>query len=161
MVDETATTIIIFFLAPAYHPHTKGRVGPVYTFVKTDPKVRSWIRKTRTSRNAGTLWHALLSCLSCVELQSLRELLSCELCSSHHVIIWSCSCDLYHCLEIAKGRRSYTIRQMIQDIFVQTDIANIEYIQFWQYSFDRFLATLVALHFAPVSKSVSRSFELA
>ena len=32
------------FLAPAYHPepsygHAKGRVGPVYTFVKTDPKV--------------------------------------------------------------------------------------------------------------------------
>ena len=36
------------FLAPAYHPepsygHPKGRVGPVYTFVKTDPKVMSWI----------------------------------------------------------------------------------------------------------------------
>ena len=55
MVDVTATTIIIFFLAPAYHPHPKGRVGPVYTFVKTDPKVMSWIRKTRTSRNVGTL----------------------------------------------------------------------------------------------------------
>ena len=31
--------------APSYHPaphHTKGRVGPVYTFVKTDPQVGIW-----------------------------------------------------------------------------------------------------------------------
>lgn len=41
---DVTTAIITFFLAPAYHPepsygHPKGRVGPVYTFVKTDPKV--------------------------------------------------------------------------------------------------------------------------
>ena len=35
--------------APAYHApvHKKGRVGPVYTFVKTDPKVGG----TKNSRN--------------------------------------------------------------------------------------------------------------
>ena len=32
----------MIFAAPAYHA-PKGRVGPVYTFVKTDPKVMSLV----------------------------------------------------------------------------------------------------------------------
>merc|ERR1711920_1001967 len=45
--------------APAYHPepsygHAKGRVGPVYTFVKTDPKANfKWGVRHRAGAQYG------------------------------------------------------------------------------------------------------------
>ena len=63
----------MIFAAPAYHA-PKGRVGPVYTFVKTDPKVMSLVVVVGTEMKYDKLGAVLSNGYYALSLHS-KELL--------------------------------------------------------------------------------------